>query len=229
MYEPKKTQILTTETLDCDSFLVNQRIDSVLNTVRSWITKGKFPKRNAESRQCKSVLGYANQYKKMFVDKETQLVCCKSKHSPKQICLPRNRFNETLNVAHDRRLLSHPVSEKSLMSLKRFSYWPRITKWVQTLTESCLTCRKNKQIRKVQNTAPTEKWGGELLYQFHNVYIDHKGPLNSMSDGKHPCLLVTDAFLRFIHVYPVKYTDSIHTIEAKTTSVFSFGIPQKLA
>ena len=88
VYEPKKTPKLTTETLDCDNFLVNQKNDSVLNTVRSWITKGKLPKRNAQSRKCKSVLGYANQYKKMFVDKETQLVYCKSKHSPKQICLP---------------------------------------------------------------------------------------------------------------------------------------------
>ena len=33
-----------------------------------------------------------------------------------------------------------------------------------------------------------------------------------MSHGKHHSLLVVDAFLRFIQVYPVKSIDSIHTI-----------------
>ena len=35
-----------------------------------------------------------------------------------------------------------------------------------------------------------------------------------MSDGKHHCLVVIDAFSRFIQVYPVKSTDATHTIEA---------------
>ena len=48
-----------------------------------------------------------------------------------------------------------------------------------------------------------------------------------MSDGKHHCLVVLDAFSRFIHVYPVKSTDATHTIEAMSTFITSFWIPQK--
>ena len=44
---------------------------------------------------------------------------------------------------------------------------------------------KKKQIRKDQNTTPNEKWGEEVPYPFHTVHIDHRGPLNPMSDGKH--------------------------------------------
>ena len=65
---------------------MNQENDSVLKTVRLWISKGKLPTKDVESRQCKGLLGYANQIEKLFVDKETQLVCRKSKHSAKQIC-----------------------------------------------------------------------------------------------------------------------------------------------
>ena len=102
-------------------------------------------------------------------------------------------------------------------------------KWVGTLTKSCLTYRKNKQIWKDQNTAPNKKWEHEIPYQFHTVHVDHKGPLKPMSDGKHPCLVVIDAFLlRFIQVYPVKSTDATHTIEAMSTFISSFGIPRKL-
>ena len=35
-----------------------------------------------------------------------------------------------------------------------------------------------------------------------------------MGDGKHHCLFVIDAFLRFIQVYPVKSTDATQSIEA---------------
>ena len=99
--------------------------------------------------------------------------------------------------------------------------------WVRTLTKSCLTCRKNKQIRKDQNTAPNENWR-EVPYPFDTVHIDHRGPLNPMSDGKHHCLVVIDAFSRFIQVYPVESTDATHTIEAMSIFIISFGILQKL-
>ena len=49
-----------------------------------------------------------------------------------------------------------------------------------------------------------------------------------MSDGKHHCLVVIDAFSRFIQVYPVKSTDATHTIEAMSTFITSFANPQKL-
>ena len=124
VHESSKTLKLTTDTLDCDNILVNQENDSVLKIVHSRISRGKLPTKDVESRQCKGLLGYANQFENLFVDKETQLVCRKSKHSHKQICLPRNCFIEAFNAAHDHRLSGHPGSEKTLSSLKRFFYWP---------------------------------------------------------------------------------------------------------
>ena len=227
-HEPNKKLKLTTDTLDCDNILLNQENVSVLKTVRSWILKSKLPRKDVESRQCEDLLGYANQIEKLFADKETQLVCRKSKHSPKQICLPQNCFIEAFNAALDHRLSGHPGSEKALLSLKRFFFWLRMYKWVRTLTKNCLTCRKNKQIGKDQNTAPNEKWGVEIPYPFHTVHIDHKGHLNSMSDGKHHCLVVKDVFLRFNQVYPLKSTVATHTIESMSVFITSFGIPQKL-
>ena len=101
-------------------------------------------------------------------------------------------------------------------------------KWVQTLTKCCLTCRKNEQIRKDQNTAHNEKWGEEVPYSLHTVHVDHRGPLNPMSDGKHRCLVLTDALLRFIQLYPAISTDGTHTIEALSIFINSFSIPEKL-
>ena len=57
LHEPNKTLKLTTDTLDCDNILVNQENDSVLKSVRSWISKGKMPAKDVESPQCKGLLG----------------------------------------------------------------------------------------------------------------------------------------------------------------------------
>ena len=113
---PNKTLKLTTDTLDCGNILVNQENDSVLKTVRSWISKGKLPTKDVESRQCKGLLGYAKQFQKLFVDKETQLVCRKRKHSPKKNCSPRKCFLEAFNAAHNHRLFGHLGSENSFIS-----------------------------------------------------------------------------------------------------------------
>ena len=107
--ESKETLKLTNDTLDCYDILVNQANESVLITVRSWISNSKLPRKDLEWRQCKGLLGYTNKLKIFFVDKKTQLVCSRSKHSPNQISLPQNFFIEAFLAAHDRRLSKNPV------------------------------------------------------------------------------------------------------------------------
>ena len=68
------------------------------------------------------LLTCANQIELLFVDRETQLVCRKSKHSLEQICLPRNCFVEAINAADDHRLSGHPGCEKTILTLKRFFF-----------------------------------------------------------------------------------------------------------
>ena len=85
VHEPNKTLKLSTDALDCDNILVIKENDSVLNSVRSWISNGKLPTKDLQTRQCKGLLGYANQFEKFFSDKETQFFHRKSKQSAKQI------------------------------------------------------------------------------------------------------------------------------------------------
>ena len=131
------------------------------------------------------------------------------------------------NVAHDHRLCGHRRSEKSLLSLKSF-FWPAVCKWVRTIAKSCLNRQKNQETWNDQNTAPNEKRGEEVPYPIQTIHLDHKRRFNSMSDGKHYCFVVLDAFSRFIQVYPVKSIDATPTTEAMCTFKTSFEIPQKL-
>ena len=108
VHEPNKTLKMKTDTLNCDKILVNRENGSVLKTVSSWISKGKLPTKDVESRQCKGLLADTNQFEKMFDDKETQLNCRKSKLSSKQFCLPRSCFIEAFIAADGHRFSGHP-------------------------------------------------------------------------------------------------------------------------
>ena len=63
-----------------------------------------------------------------------------------------------------------------------------------------------------EQTAPSKKWGEEEQSRIQAVHIDHKGTLNPTSDNKHHWLVVIDAFLRFVQMYPVKSTAATHVI-----------------
>ena len=67
-----------------------------------------------------------------------------------------------------------------------------------------------------------------MTVAFRTVHIDHKGPLYSSSSGFEHCLVVLDSFCRFMHVYPVKSTSTLHTIEAMENWILTFGTPHIL-
>ena len=100
-------------------------------------------------------------------------------------------------------------------------------KWIENLIADCLDCQNNKQKRRDIHEAPLEKWTDTVPFPFHTIHIDHKGPLNPPSKGKHHFLVIVDSFSRFMQVYPVRSTDAVDTINAVEKIILSFGIPEK--
>ena len=99
--------------------------------------------------------------------------------------------------------------------------------WICALTADCLTCQNNKPKPKYRNWVPLEKWQNETA-PFRLVHIDHKGPLHPPSNQNLQCLLVMDAFFRFLMVCPVTNTGDHSTISAVAKWIHSFGIPQSI-
>ncbi len=117
---------------------------------------------------------------------------------------------------------------KTFDNIRRYFFWPGMYKWTTALISDCLTCQKNKSKRHDLNEAPLEQWGELETTPFKTIHIDHKGPLKPSSHGKSFCLVVIDAFSRFIAVYPVKSTNAEDTSDTVEKWVTSFGIPQKI-
>ena len=99
--------------------------------------------------------------------------------------------------------------------------------WICALTADYLTCQNNKPKPKHRNEVPVEEWQNETV-PFRTIHIDHKGPLHPPSNRNPHCLLVIDAFSRFLMVYPVTNTGAQATISAVEKWIHSFGIPQSI-
>ena len=116
---------------------------------------------------------------------------------------------------------------KTYANTKRFYYWPGMFDWICALTADCLTRQNNKPKPKHRNEVPLEEWQNETV-PFRTIHIDHKGPIHPTSASNVHCLLIFDAFSRFLMVYPVRNTTTLATITAVEKWILSFGIPQSI-
>ena len=121
----------------------------------------------------------------------------------------------------------HMRAAKTYNNAKRFCYWPGMFDWICALTADCLTCQNTKPKPKHRNEVPLEEWQNETV-PFRTIHIDHKGPLHPPSNGNLHCLVVIDAFSRFLMIYPVTNTGAQATISAVEKWIYSFGIPQSI-
>ena len=89
-------------------------------------------------------------------------------------------------------------------------------------------CQKNKPKQKDLKEAPLQQWGQLETIPMKTSHIDHKGPLRPSSHGKNFCLVVIDAFSRYLQVYPCTHADCKETIKLLEKYITTFGIPQQI-
>ena len=63
---------------------------------------------------------------------------------------------------------------------------------------------------------------------FRTIHIDHKGPFHPYSAGNVHCLLIVDAFSRFLMIYLERNTTALATITAVEKWILSLGILQSI-
>ena len=130
-------------------------------------------------------------------------------------------------MGHYNDLGGHMGAEKTYLNTKRFYYWSGIHDWICALTQDCVSCQSNKSKQRRNNEVPLEDCETETQV-FRTVHIDHKGPLNPPSRGSSHCLLIIDAFSRYLMAYPVRDTGTQSTINAMEKWTMHYGIPHSI-
>ena len=225
--------IAKTVDLDVSTIQAEQIKDPVLRTIRSWIRKGSSPEpKFPEIQQSKGLLRYCQEFDRLLIEEEGQLLCYneptdKLDEEHLRICLTLSLFLTCFRPGHYNEMGGHMGASKTFNNAKRFYYWPGMFDWICVLTAECLPCQNNKPKPKHRNEAPLEEWQNETV-PFGTIHIDHKGPLHPPSNRNPHCLLVIDAFSRFLMVYPVTNIGGQATISAVEEWIQSFGIPQSI-
>ena len=228
----KLDDVAKTVDLDVSTILAEQIKDPVLGTVRSWLRKGISPEsKSPDIQQSKGLLRYCQESDRFLIDEEGQLFynepTDKLGDENLRICLPLSLLLACFRVGHYNEIGGHMGAAKTYNNAKRFCYWPGMFDWICALTADCLTCQNNKPKPKHRNDVPLEEWQNETI-PFRTIHIAHKGPLHPQSNRNHHCLLVFDAFCRFLMVYPVTNTGAQAKISAVEKWIHSFGIPQSI-
>ena len=76
--------------------------------------------------------------------------------------------------------------------------------------------------------AHLQQWGQLETISMKTIHLDYKGPFRPSSHGKNFCLVVIDAFSRYLQVYPCTHADSKETIKLLEEYITTFGIHNKL-
>ena len=129
-----------------------------------------------------------------------------------KICAPLSLFLRLFKLAHTHIHSGHPGIFKTSENVRQYFFWPGRYKWIVYLIDVCIECQTNKSKRHDLHETPLEQWGELETTPFKTIHIDHKGPLRPSSNSNNHCLVVVDAFSRFIGVYPVKDTSAQATV-----------------
>ena len=182
--------------------------------------------------QSKGLLRYCQEVDRPLIEEERELLCYKEPSDKLddenlRICLPLSLILACFRIGHYNEMDGHMGASKTYNNAKRVCYWPGIFDWISAPTAYCLTFQNNKPKPKHRNEVPLEEWQNETTL-FRTIYTDHKKLLHPPSNRNLPCLLVIDAFSRFLMVYPVTSTGARATISAVEKWIHSFEIPQSI-
>ena len=129
-------------------------------------------------------------------------------------CVPLSLFLPLFSLAHTHSHSGYPGIFEAFENIKQAFFWPGRYKWIVYLKEDCIECQTNKTERHDLHEAPLEQWVELQMIPFKTIHIDHKGPLCPNSNSETHCVVVIDAFSRFLGAYPVRDTGAQTTIKA---------------
>ena len=121
----------------------------------------------------------------------------------------------------------HMGATEAYANAKRFYYWPGMFDWIYARNADCLTSQNNKPRPKHRKEVRLEEWQNDTI-PFRTVCINHKEPLHPPSNRNFHCLLLIDAFSKFVMVYPDPNRTAQITIAAVEKRMLSFGVPQSI-
>jgi transposase InsO family protein len=175
-----------------------------------------------------------NEAKNFFV--EDNLLFHKDKiagHSVKQLCLPKERIDKVLSLAHDAAFAGHMALKTTKDRIKLNFWFPNMENIVKEYCESCDICQRHAPLRIAQRVPITPIPRNDET-RFGCLVADCIGPIVTNVDPTSPkpeynyALVAVDQFSRWPMAYPLKALTAKATCDAYMQIFTTFGFPKTI-
>jgi hypothetical protein len=124
-------------------------------------------------------------------------------HKVEQLCIPSNRREQVMELAHSSVFGGHLASKKTGQRIKLSFFWPTLRADVCKYCESCTGCQLRKPLKTLDRVPITPIVRAGL--PFECISMDCIGPIEPPSAQGHKyCLCIVDSCTRFPFVFALK-------------------------
>ena len=144
-----------------------------------------------------------------------------------QLCVPVNRREEVLKLAHDSVFGGHLGERKTRERIRLSFFWPSMRRDIERYVHSCKDCQLRSRPMTIDRVPITPITRAEL--PFRVMYMDCIGPLEPMSSQGHKyCLCIIDSCTRWPSVYVLKSLTAKAVCDSLLDLFMHVGVPSKI-
>lgn len=160
-----------------------------------------------------------------FVIKDGLLVKQVGRRKLKRIVIPSNLKQMVIYYFHNTLTGAHQGVTKTYRHISKRFWWQNLYQDVRNYIRSCDLCQQCKAPNRYEgaplaSTPPTSVWS--------KIYIDHIGPLINSSNNNRYCLVVIDAYSKWLDIIPVRRATAAVTVNKLTNLWSQFGPPNTI-
>ena len=202
-----------------------QADDDVLEPVRNFIMKRKFPDPLEERSYSPEIRTYLQMAKNLWIDGQGLLCLDRFLGGVWRtlICLPEEAQDACIRHAH--KLAGHAGVDKTLDLLTQKFFFLHMRKEVMEVLQGCKECQRKRRDRKDQRHTLVSVVDG---YPFQRISIDFVGPLPKVGSALY-IFTVRDTFTKWLEAFAVPAATSKHALQKLTNDVIRrYGIPEEI-
>lgn len=144
-----------------------------------------------------------------------------------KIWVPTKLHEKVVADAHNPSAASHGGIGKTAELIRRFYYWPSITKDVRDFILRCNVCKETKAPSKTLRPPMGRPFPAERPFQ--RLYMDFLGPYPRSKSGNTTILIVLDQVSKFVWLRALKEAKAAKVVQYLETEIFHFvGAPESI-
>lgn len=144
-----------------------------------------------------------------------------------KLWVPETLRQKVISDAHQPTMSAHGGTDKTLDLVRRYYYWPGMSKEVREYVANCATCKETKAPSHTLRPPMGKAFGTERPFQ--RLYVDLLGPYPRSKARNTTILIILDHLTKFLWLKPLRKASASAIVRILETEVFHLvGAPESV-